>query len=64
MDSFELRKQHIEKFRKLSPEDRLDWALQTGWSIRNSLSEKAKKIQDHCRNGGKKLLSKKLEHSS
>jgi hypothetical protein len=64
MKSVNLRKQHIAKFRTLSPEKRLAWALHTGWDIRNSLSEKAKKIQDHCRNGGKTLLRNKLEHSS
>ena len=49
-----LRKQHIKKFKKLSPEERLKWALQTGWEIHENLSKKAKKIEDYCRNGGKK----------
>ena len=57
----ELRKQHIEKFKKLSPEERLQWALQTGWEIHKSLSEKAKRIEDYCRNGGKQQFSGKLE---
>ena len=56
-----LRIQHIQKFKALSPEKRLEWALNTGWTIRAELTPKAKKIQDHCRNGGKKQIKSSVE---
>jgi len=59
-----LRIQHINKFRRLSPEQRLEWALLTGWAIRNELTAKAKKIQDYCRHGGKKQFSSRMGQSS
>ena len=48
----ELRRQHIERFRALPPEERLAWSLQTGWAIRDSLSPKKAKLQESLRHGG------------
>ena len=59
-----MRKQHIEKFQMLSAEQRLEWALNTGWEINRALSPKAKKIQEICRNGGKQLLRSRMDDHS
>lgn len=50
----ELRKAHILAFMKLTPEERLDWALSTGWEMFNALPKDKQeifmKLRKHERN--------------
>jgi len=61
MTSEELRKQHIIKFKQLPSEERLDWAISTGRSIRESLSDIARKRFDSFRLKQKKERNERLE---
>ena len=51
----QVRKSHIKKFLQLSPEKRLVWALEAGWSIQNALTPEAKLIKEKFRHGGKRF---------
>ncbi len=60
MTATELRKQHIEKFKKLPAEKRLEWALTTGHEIRNSLSPEARERFDSFKKKEKEERNAKL----
>ena len=56
-----MRKRHLEKFLMLPVEKRLEWALNTGWEVNRALSQKAKRIQEKQRNGGKQLFRARMD---
>lgn len=52
----EIRHSHFRQFSRLSPEERLAWALSVGHSLWQLMPEDSKRYAERLRNGWKKHL--------
>lgn len=53
-----IRNNHFKQFSKLPPEERLIWALNSGYSLWQAMPEESKKYARRLRNGWKKYLTR------
>ncbi|MDP2921401.1 MAG: hypothetical protein Q8O12_03425 [Candidatus Omnitrophota bacterium] len=53
----EIRHSHFRQFEKLTPEERIRWALSAGYSLWQAMPKDSKKYAERLRNGWKKYLS-------